>query len=70
MVDEQGLAGALLDDARDALPVVGAERERAQDQEVERALQEGVTLFGIFLTPVFFYFIAGFTKQMDDRSDL
>jgi hypothetical protein len=27
----------------------------------------GVTLFGIFLTPVFFYVVRGFTSQPSER---
>src|SRR6266568_6681405 len=38
--DQQLLVGRLLDRPRDALAVLRAENERAQDQQVERALQE------------------------------
>ena len=41
MVDEERVAGLLLDGARNSLAVLGAEQQRAEDQQVERALEEG-----------------------------
>ena len=41
VLDEQHVVGGLLDGPRDALAVLRAEHERAQDQEVQRALEQG-----------------------------
>ena len=40
VLDEEFVVGGLLDGAGDSLPVLGAENESAQDEEVERSLQE------------------------------
>jgi hypothetical protein len=40
MIDQQHIVGRLLDRAGDALAVLRPEHERAQDQDVERALQQ------------------------------
>jgi hypothetical protein len=44
VVDDQHVARLRLDRARDPLPVLRAEDERAQDEQVERALQMGGVL--------------------------
>jgi hypothetical protein len=41
VVNEEGVFGLLLDDARDALSVLPSAREGAKDQQVKCALQEG-----------------------------
>src|SRR5262249_53943174 len=46
MIDEQRVARPLLDDPRDTLAVMGAQREDAQNQKIERSLHEGIA-FGI-----------------------
>jgi hypothetical protein len=40
VLDEEFVVGGLLDGAGDSLPVLGAENESAQDEEVERSLRE------------------------------
>jgi hypothetical protein len=40
MLDEQPVLGGLLNGAPDTLPVLRAEDQRPQDQQVERSLQE------------------------------
>ena len=43
---QQFLVGRLLDGARDALAVLRPEKERAQNEQVERALEEFEAVFG------------------------
>src|SRR5690242_8352824 len=56
MIDEERVPGPLLDDARDRLAVVRSKRENAQNEQVERALEQGVAggagLFGRHSTRV------------------
>ena len=46
MFYQQFLVGRLLDGARDALAVLRPEKERAQNEQVERALKEFEAVFG------------------------
>lgn len=45
VIDEEHIAGIELNGAGNSLPVLGAEGENAQNEEVERALQEGDVIF-------------------------
>jgi hypothetical protein len=47
MVDEERVAGSGLDGDGDAVAVVGSEREDAEDQQVERSLEEGISGRGV-----------------------
>jgi hypothetical protein len=42
VIDEERVAGAGLDGHGDAVPVMRAEREDPEDEQVERALEEGL----------------------------
>ncbi len=45
MIDQQRILGLLHDRAGDALTVLRAEHQRAQDQQIQRALQQRDALF-------------------------
>jgi hypothetical protein len=47
VIDEERVAGAGLDGHGDAVPVMRAEREDPEDEQVERALKEGTAGGGI-----------------------
>jgi hypothetical protein len=44
VIHEQNLVRSLLNGAGDALPMLLAEDERSEDEEIERALEEGDTI--------------------------
>ncbi len=50
MFHQQNILGLLLDGARDALPVLRAGSQRAENQQIQGALQQGDS--GRHMTPV------------------
>ena len=53
MIDQQRLVGLRFDRPRNPLPVLRAEHQRAQDQQIERPLQQGDALAVFTLVRVF-----------------
>lgn len=44
VIDDQRIGGAFLNGTRNPLPVLSAEEEDAEDEEIERSLKQGIAI--------------------------